>query len=69
MEKYNIDNGEQAVREIFADLLEAFSKQIKSGKEPRTLIQYFGATFEIKLHEFKGIYDSKEQGVKLVSGF
>ncbi|MDC0612451.1 hypothetical protein OAP63_17105 [Vibrio sp.] len=55
MNDYYIDNGEKAVRELLADLLEKFNKQIQEGKSPKTRIQYFGATLEVKLLSFEGV--------------
>ncbi len=68
MKSYYIDNGEQAVREVLADLLEMFSEQIKAGTDPKTIIKYFGATFEVKLLDFEGIDVQKENNVECVIG-
>ncbi|RQW62595.1 hypothetical protein [Vibrio viridaestus] len=50
-----IENAEQSVRDLIADLLETFSEQIQQGDAPKIHIEYFGATFEVNLLEFKGI--------------
>ncbi|RQW62801.1 hypothetical protein [Vibrio viridaestus] len=55
MTNFYIDDGEQTVRELIADLLERFGKQIESGRVPKVKLHYFGAELEINLLEFEGI--------------
>ncbi|MCE0495360.1 hypothetical protein [Vibrio salinus] len=66
MNNFFIDNGEQVVREVIADLLELFSEQIKEGHDPKTVIKYFGATLEVRLVDFEGSDVTKEENDKCV---
>jgi len=61
MAEYCIDNGERAVREFVADLLEKFSSQIENGEAPKISINYFGATLEVKLLAFEGITNLEKE--------
>ena len=55
MSVFHIDDGEQAVRELVADLLEKLSKQLKEGQDPNIYLTYFGATLQVRLVGFEGM--------------
>ena len=53
LEQY-LAEADQSVKDFMAEVLETLGKQMLDGQEPRIMLHYFGAQFEVRLVSFDG---------------